>query len=358
MGLMTSSAHMRPARRRFAALFKRLLSKEESPTRPNQGWTPSSLSLAIGMSRQIVGFWCVGSAIPHTEETLERVIRALFGRHDGYEIKKKDLRLYWHLAKQESDKEKWNASKANDDVRQSTETLRRILLPYHAGSGAGAWRVENIVELISRRQLTSQATTQIVDSIKRLPRDEKNKFTKVLGQILLEKSSSDADERVREVVASVLSKYFSWRPAEDEMKALMDMSRATLAASWATIDVASPLSVALARAGCSDILRLTISRLITDRECGRNNFDVVEKFYGNEFLQFDRIMDHFRDHNRSGLIWANDTNTLLMLVDSQTLPTECKMEIKPKLLLCAKLLHDTGLEKEARQTEKKAREIS
>jgi hypothetical protein len=171
----------------------------------------------------------------------------------------------------------------------------------------------------------------------------------MLTHILLEKTSNEADDNIKNIVASAMSKYFAWRPTEYETKALLAMCHSNLALSWPTMAVSSPTSVALARAGCPDILKRTISRLIMDVECGTEDFDRVEKFYGNEVLQFHAVLSHFEDSNRTGLIWANDTNTLLMLARSETLPSEYKRAIGPKLSLCGKLLFDAGLEEEARK---------
>jgi hypothetical protein len=356
MGVMMRPGGVSPARWRFAKLFEKLLSKEESPVRPNLGWSRRLFADAIKKTPPAITYWCSGKAIPETEDTVEVIIRVLFADKPGYEERKSQLRLYWRLARQETNK-RWNVYTGQDEVSQAAMTLRRFLLPLQAKGESVAWRVENIIAMISAGHLTSEMTTQVVRAIARIQCPERDDITKALSEILLEAATNEAEERIKEIAASVISKYWAWSPADSAMKALLDMCYANLKRSSTNMTIISPLSVGLARAGCPDILTRTIRRLIIDRYWSERDFNTVERFYGNEYSQLYGVLDHFDDPHRSGLIWANDTNTLLMLADSTTLPGDCKREIKPKLLLCAKLLHEAGLENEAREAEDKANRI-
>ncbi len=336
------------ARRLFATLFKAAL--KNNPVRPGDGYTQNAFAKKIKTSAARVSQWCNGKAIPRVEEFLDRVIAALYGNKPGCEAEKNQLRTAWRVAHQET-------AQGCEEVRQSLTRLRSVLLPQGGARGVTSWTMENLVDLIGYGQLTHDLTSEIIAAIKLAPFAERTHISEALVKILAEKVSSLADRRIKEIVAAVLSKYSSWRPTEFELKALLDMCDRELALSWTPLSISSPVSVALARAGYPDLLKKTMSKLILDGEHGIDAFKRVERYYGNEFLQFHGLLKHFEDKSRAGsagLIWANDTNCLLRLADSPTLPENRKRAIRPKLLLSAKLLYRAGMEQEARRTETKA----
>ncbi len=329
---------------RFKAALK------NNPMRPRDGYTQNAFAKKIKTSAAKVSQWCNGKAIPHVEEFLDPAIAALYGNKPNCEAEKNQLRAAWHVAHQET-------AQGREEVRQSLTRLRSVLLPHGCVRGVTAWTMENLVDLIGHGQLTHDLTSEVIAAIKLAPLAERSHISEALVKVLAEKVSRVADRRIKEIVAAVLSKYSSWRPTEFELKALLDMCDHELALSWTPMSISSPVSVALARAGYPDLLKKTISKLILDGEHGIDAFKRVERYYGNEFLQFHGLLKHFADKGRAGsagLIWANDTNGLTRLADSPTLPESRKRAIRPKLLLSAKLLYEAGLEQEARCAEAKA----
>jgi transcriptional regulator with XRE-family HTH domain len=340
--------HLTAVRLRFAASLKAALKK--NPVRPRQGYTQRAFAKKIDASPANISQWCTGRAIPRDEAILDRAIAALYGNKSDCEAERKQLREFWRAAHEETNQNQ-------EEVRRSVVKLRGFLLPHGADRGVTRWAMENLVDLIGDGRVTYALTSQINMAIKLAPHRERTHISEALVKILAERVSSEADRRIKEIVAAVLSKDFAWRPTEFERKALLDMCQGELDASWAPLSIAAPISVALARAGYPDALKKTLSRHILDAEHGIDDLKRVENYYGNEFLLFHGLLKHFADRNRAGsagLIWANDTNALLRLADSPTLPQNRRRAIRPKLLLSAKLLYEAGMEKEAERAATKA----
>ena len=154
-GQMTETerpAHVGPARWRFAKLFEGLL-KEETPRSPKGGWNSNSFSEKVGKTRQAVGYWCIGEAIPPTKDSIEEVIFALYEDLPGdvYEKKRQQLRGAWYEASQEPI--------PKEDPRAITR-LRFFLMPP---------TLEKIVDLISHGQHTYDGTNDVIAALKCAP---------------------------------------------------------------------------------------------------------------------------------------------------------------------------------------------
>jgi hypothetical protein len=190
---------------------------------------------------------------------------------------------------------------------------------------------------------------------------ERSQIVQALVQILVEPTSSQSDWRIKEIAAAILSKVYTWRPTDFEQRALLDMTHRDLASSWASLSVAAPVSIALARAGYPEPLQRSLNKLMLDQEHGRAEFHRGASYYGGEFMLFNGVMDHFRNRRRAGsadLIYAFDTHCLMRLVESPTLHKTEKRLLKPKLLVSANCLYKAGLDAAASCAEKKASQIS
>jgi hypothetical protein len=283
----------------FALEFKKLL----------DGRSDNSLARTMkpSASRDIVGKWRTGVSLPHDKEALDSII-AVFARWSGCDQddgRFHKLRNLWSLADRDRDRRRYFSLK-RADIRRAAASL---LLSDEHPTAALSYTIENLSDIIGNGQLSAVTTSQIVDVIAHVPEHHRDHLTKRFTHILLERTSDAVNQRIREIVASAISKYFAWRPEEREIKQLVQMCEDNIQSSWETMAVSSPTSVGLARVGHSDILKKTIRTLIEDGERGKEDFARVREFYGHEFDQIFGVIRHFENKNRSGLIWANDTNT-------------------------------------------------
>jgi hypothetical protein len=336
-------------RLRFAALLKAALQK--NPMRPRDGYTQNAFTKELKTSAARVSQWCNGKATPKNRATLETAIEKLYGKHPDFEGERNKLRVAWEAVVQEKNQK-------YEEVRRSVAKARGILLPSPQDRSTPSWTLENIADLIAHGQLTYVITDQVIRAMKCATIVERSQIVQALVQILVEPTSSQSDWRIKEIAAAILSKVYTWRPTDFEQRALLVMSHRDLASSWASLSVAAPVSIALARAGYPEPLQRSLNKLMLDQEHGRVEFHRGASYYGSEFLLFNGVMDHFRNRRRAGsadLIYAFDTHCLMRLVESPTLPTPHKRLLKPKLLVSAHCLYKAGLEEASSCAEKKGK---
>jgi predicted transcriptional regulator len=322
--------------------------------RPRDGYTQNAFAKEIEASAAKVSQWCNGKAIPKDRETLDTAISKLYGKHPDFGRERNKLGAAWEAVVQEKNKN-------CEEVRRSVAKVQGILLPDPQDRLTRSWTLENVAGLIAQGRLTYIITDQVIRAMKCATIVERSQIVQALVQILVEPTSSQSDWRIKEIAAAILSKVYTRRPTDFEQKALLAMSHRDLASSWASLSVAAPVSIALARAGYPEPLQRSLNKLMLDQEHGRAEFHRGASYYGGEFMLFNGVMDHFRNRRRAGsadLIYAFDTHCLMRLVESPTLPTPHKHLLKPKLLVSANCLYKAGLEEAASCAEKKASQIS
>jgi len=336
------------AKQLFAILFRTAL--KDNPTRPSTGWSQRQLANRIKKTPATISNWYNGKVLPEDAGILEKAIAVLYGNGPGWEEKKEQLRGAWRIANRAMDQ-------SAEEVHRSSLKVRGFLIPRQCDRRLDWWRLENVANLIAHGQFTYDVTDRVISAVKRASPLERSRITEALVNILVEPSSSDADLSIKEVAAAILSKLYAWRPTDKQLSNLRHMCDGEFASSSSSLSAVYGVALGLARAGNQEIMERAISAYVLDEDRGIADYCRLTAYYGNEFLQFDGVMSHFSNRKRVGsarLILASDTNCLLRLIDSQTLPPDRKREIKPKLLLSAKLLFGAGLEKEARKAATKA----